>query len=317
MKSGLFLFLGLVLSSSTNQLMADEVATNVTELLQEDFKNDTTWTKAVVCVVETKTGKIKANLGYERKGSTLVPYTDTYQQEQNEMETGSTYLALLTSGKVTPDQVFDTGYGVYEDIHGNEIKDYNWRRGGNLQICLERALQVRSQVAFAMAKDYVYGENTSEFDALINTFLAGDPNSSMGILTFYNAVANGGKMMKLVPDGEDETVLLEKMADSLYVAQLQTGLRYSVSQGLMHKAGRDYVNVSACGRTFILKENLRRMELWGYFPSEDPIYTIMVILEKEGLPASAGGMCGPIFAKTVDLLVDTYKLALGHPSTKN
>ena len=50
------------------------------------------------------------------------------------------------------------------------------------------------------------------------------------------------------------------------------------------------------------------MELYGYFPSDDPLYTIMVILEKEGLPASAGGMCGPIFAQTVDLLVETYQL---------
>ena len=34
----------------------------------------------------------------------------------------------------------------------------------------------------------------------------------------------------------------------------------------------------------------------------------MVVLEKEGLPASAGGMCGPIFAQTMDLLVETYQL---------
>ena len=50
------------------------------------------------------------------------------------------------------------------------------------------------------------------------------------------------------------------------------------------------------------------MELCGYFPSDDPLYTIMVVLEKEGLPASAGGMCGPIFAQTMDLLVETYQL---------
>ena len=50
------------------------------------------------------------------------------------------------------------------------------------------------------------------------------------------------------------------------------------------------------------------MELCGYFPSDNPLYTIMVILEKEGLPASAGGLCGPIFAHTVDLLVELYRL---------
>ena len=34
----------------------------------------------------------------------------------------------------------------------------------------------------------------------------------------------------------------------------------------------------------------------------------MVVLEKDGLPASAGGMCGPIFSNTVDVLVDLYGL---------
>ena len=34
----------------------------------------------------------------------------------------------------------------------------------------------------------------------------------------------------------------------------------------------------------------------------------MVVLEKDGLPASAGGMCGPIFSNIVDALVDLYGL---------
>ena len=93
-----------------------------------------------------------------------------------------------------------------------------------------------------------------------------------------------------------------------HIKELQAGLEHCVSQGIMRKAGRDYVKVSACGRTFNLTDNYRRMELCGYFPSDNPLYTIMVILEKEGLPASAGGMCGPIFAHTVDLLVELYKL---------
>lgn len=32
------------------------------------------------------------------------------------------------------------------------------------------------------------------------------------------------------------------------------------------------------------------------------------MLEKEGLPASAGGMCGPIFSSIVDVLMDLYGL---------
>ena len=271
--------------------------------LEQNKEEYNIWSKAIVYVVETKTGKIKANVSYERKGDSFVPYTDTYNEEQSVMECGSTYLALLTTGKVTPKHVYNTGAGVY----GN-VRDHNWRRGGYGAISLERALEVRSQIAFTMAKEQVFGGNTSEFDDLIYSYLGGWPNCAYGILAFYNAVANGGKMVELVSEGAYGNVIQEQIAQPQYIKELQVGLEHSVSQGLMRKAGRDYVKVSACGRTFNLTDNNRRMELCGYFPSDNPLYTIMVILEKEGLPASAGGMCGPIFAHTVDLLVELYRL---------
>ena len=271
--------------------------------LEQDQKEYKIWSKAIVYVVETKTGKIKANVSYERKGDSFDPCTDTYNEEQSVMECGSTYLALLSTGKVTPKHVYNTGAGVY----GN-VRDHNWRRGGYGTISLERALEVRSQIAFTMAKEQVFGGNATEFDDLIYSYLGGWPNCAFGILTFYNAVANEGKMVELVSEGAYGNVIQEQMAQPQYIKELQVGLEHSVSQGLMRKAGRDYVKVSACGRTFNLTNNYRRMELCGYFPSDNPLYTIMVILEKEGLPASAGGMCGPIFAHTVDLLVELYRL---------
>lgn len=275
----------------------------ITELLLEDMHEHWMWSKAMIYVVETKTGKIKANLSYERNGEMLVPYIDTYDQEQSEMETGSTYLALLSSGKVTPEHVFDTDSGIY-----GEVRDHNWRRGGYQQISLERALEVRSQVAFTMAKELVYGDNMTVYNKQINSYLAGNPNSAIGILSFYNAVANNGKMVELALEGKDGIVLQEQIAEPAHINALQKGLQQCVSQGLMRKAGRAYVSVSACGRTFITQGNHRRMELCGYFPSDEPQYTIMVILEKDGLPACAGGMCGPLFALTVDLLVEMYQL---------
>ena len=271
--------------------------------LEQDQQEYKMWSKAIVYVVETKTGKIKANVAYERKGNSFVPYKDTYNQEQSVMECGSTYLALLSTGKVTPEHVYDTGAGIYGDV-----RDHNWRRGGYGTISLERALEVRSQIAFMMAKEQAFGGNTSEFDDLIYSYLGGWPNCAYGILAFYNAVANDGKMVELVSEGAYGNVVQEQIAQPEHIKTLQKGLENCVSQGLMRKAGRDYVKVAACGRTFNLTDSYRRMELCGYFPSDNPLYTIMVILEKEGLPASAGGLCGPIFAHTVDLLVELYRL---------
>ena len=188
------------------------------------------------------------------------------------------------------------------------MKDHNWHRGGYGEITLEQALGYRSQVAFTKANEVVFGNNSTQLDNQIATYLADMPNSAMGMLTFYNAVANNGRMVQLVTEGNEVNVLNDQIADPQHIETLQKGLQRAVSRGLFKRAGREYTTVAACGRTFQTKGNLRRMELCGYFPADNPMYTIMVILEKDGLPASAGGMCGPIMASTIDALVDSYDL---------
>ena len=276
---------------------------SITEVLHYSMNDYMNWSKAMVYVVETQTGKIIADVSYERQGKNYIPYTDTYDQEQSTMVGAAAYLALLSSGKVTPEFVFDTGNGIYGDV-----RDHNWRRGGYGTISLNRALEVRSQVALTKAKEYAYGANSSEYDAQIRSYLGGNLDEAMGILTFYNAVANGGKMMKLVSEGDANIVLKDQIAQPDYIDALQKGLENEVAQGIFKKASSYQTKVSACGRTFVTEGNHRRMELCGYFPSENPLYTIMVVLEKDGLPASAGGMCGPIFSNVVDALVDLYRL---------
>ena len=274
---------------------------SISEVLHYSINDYMNWSKAMVYVVETNTGKIIADVSYECQGEKYIPYTDTYNLEQSTIVGAAAYLALLSSGKVTPEFVFDTNNGIY-----GEVRDHNWRRGGYGTISLNRALEVRSQVALTKAKEYAYGKNSPEYDALIRSYLGGNPNEAIGILTFYNAVANGGKMVKLVHEGDANIVLKDQIAQPDYIAALQKGLENAVAQGIFKKAGNYHTKVSACGRTFVTEGNHRRMELCGYFPSKNPIYTIMVVLEKDGLPASAGGMCGPIFSNIVDALVDLY-----------
>ena len=274
----------------------------VSTILQEAM---TEWncTKGMVYVVETATGAIKAQVSLSSKGKQFVPYEDTYHEEQSVMMTSPTYLALLSTGKISSVDVIDTEFGIYKDV-----KDHNWCRGGYGQLTLEQALGYRSQVAFTKAKERVYGNQTTLLDNTISEYLAGMPDKAMGMLTFYNAVANGGRMVKLQAEGDDVVVLNEQMAEPAHIATLQKGLEHAVKRGLFRKAGRSYTSVAACGRTFYTNGNNRRMELCGYFPADNPMYTIMVILEKYGVPASAGSMCGNIMANTIDVLVDSYDL---------
>jgi len=275
---------------------------SVSSILQEAMA-ERNCTKGMVYVVETATGAIKAQVSLSSKGKQFVLYEDTYNEEQSVMMTGPTYLALLSTGKISSDDVIGTEFGIYKDV-----KDHNWCRGGYGQLTLEQALGCRSQVAFTKAKERVYGNQTVLLDNKISEYLASMPDNAMGMLTFYNAVANGGRMVKLQAEGDDVVVLNEQMAEPAHIATLQKGLEHAVRSGLFRKAGRSYTSVAACGRTFYTKGNNRRMELCGYFPADNPMYTIMVILEKYGVPASAGSMCGNIMANTIDVLVDSYDL---------
>lgn len=275
---------------------------SVSRVLQEKM-TERDCRKGVVYVVETATGAIKAHVSLTSKGKNFIPCKDTYNDEQSAMMTGPTYLALLSSGRFSSDDVIDTECGIYKDV-----KDHNWHRGGYGQISLEQALGYRSQVAFTKADEVVFGNNRTQLDKQVATYLADMPNNPMGMLTFYNAVANNGRMVQLVTEGNDVNVLNDQIADPQHIETLQKGLQRAVSRGLFKRAGREYTTVAACGRTFQTKGNHRRMELCGYFPADNPMYTIMVVLEKYGVPASAGSMCGTIMANTIDVLVDSYDL---------
>ena len=277
----------------------EKLDTAICCLLQEKM---TKWqcSKGVVYVVETAIGALKAKVGLVKKDPRFVFCEDTYNDEQSVMMSGPTYLALLSSG-YKPDDVIDTGSGIYKNV-----KDHNWHRGGYGELTLEKAFGCRSQVAFFKAKEKVFGNDEARFQSIVDDYLCGQANSSMGMLTFYNAIANDGKMVRLHSECNEVEVLNGQIANIEYVRNLQKGMRHAVTNGICKKAAHEIVPVAACCRTFLKKDTIRRMELCAYFPADTPKYTVMVILEKEGLPASAGLMCGSVTSEVVDLMVSGY-----------
>ena len=277
--------------------MDEALETAVGELLQEKM-TDRSCTKGVVCVVESAKGAIKAHVSLERNGKRFTPTEDTYNEEQSVMMAGPTCLALLSTGLFVPDDIIDTGGGIYKDV-----RDHNWSRGGYGEITLDDALCYRSQVAFAIAKEIAQEMTGKSIDDKVAEYLANMPNSAMGMLTFYNAVANGGRMVKLVTEEGETIVVNDQIEDYDKIKMLQEGMANAVAHGVCRKAGSEHTKVAACCRTFLVKGNKRRMEMCGFFPTDEPKYTIMIVLEKDGLPASAGTMCGSIMSATIDLLV--------------
>lgn len=134
-------------------------------------------------------------------------------------------------------------------------------------------------------------------------------------LTFYNAIANGGKMVAprfvktVMKDGVvikefDPVVLREQIAKESTIKKITTILEHVVSQGLGKKAGsQSFLVAGKTGTAQISKgaagyksgQMNYLLSFAGFFPAYEPRYSCIVCIQKSGLPASGGGMSGVVF----------------------
>ena len=134
-------------------------------------------------------------------------------------------------------------------------------------------------------------------------------------LTFYNAIANNGKMMRprfvkqVVKNGEvlmdfPPEVIREHICKEKTLKEIQTILYHVVSQGLGKKAGSPSFKVAGKTGTAQISKGAGGyksgqmnylLSFAGYFPADAPRYSCIVCIQKSGLPASGGGMSGVVF----------------------
>jgi cell division protein FtsI (penicillin-binding protein 3) len=134
------------------------------------------------------------------------------------------------------------------------------------------------------------------------------------MLTFYNAIANDGKMVKpMLKTGEIE-IINPQIASKSNIKMMQTILEHVVSQGLGKKAGSPILRVAGKTGTSIVNENNNNNEsgealdeyqvaFCGYFPADKPKYSMIVSMNKLGLPASGGGMAGVLFHSIMEWMI--------------
>ena len=134
-------------------------------------------------------------------------------------------------------------------------------------------------------------------------------------LTFYNAIANNGRMMRprfvkqVVKDGEvlmdfPPEVIRPQICKPKTLKEIQTILYHVVSQGLGKKAGSKSFKVAGKTGTAQISKGAGGyksgqmnylLSFAGYFPADAPRYSCIVCIQKSGLPASGGGMSGVVF----------------------
>ena len=132
------------------------------------------------------------------------------------------------------------------------------------------------------------------------------------MLCFYNAIANNGKMVKptLMPGNIE--VINEQIAKSENVTLMQQTLEHVVSQGLGNKAGSDRIKVAGRTGTSQVNEYYEgdntvseyQIAFCGYFPADKPKYSMIVSLNKLGLPASSVLMAGNAFHNIIEWMID-------------
>ncbi|MBQ7419181.1 MAG: transpeptidase family protein [Prevotella sp.] len=132
----------------------------------------------VAILMEVETGDIKAIVNMTRCAD--GEYREVKNNAVSDLrEPGSVFktasiLVALDDGVVDTTYHVETGCGVYP-MHGREMKDHNWRRGGYGNISLPRILEVSSNIGVSRIIDEKYGSKPEKYiEGIYRTGLAAD-----------------------------------------------------------------------------------------------------------------------------------------------
>lgn len=307
-----------------------------------------------VAVMEVETGKIRAIVNLKKITDSV--YSDVLNYVVGEgAEPGSTFktvsiLAGLENEKFTPETTVQTGGGAYR-LYNRTIRDSR----GYGTIDVGTVLIKSSNIGTAKLINAGYGSDPQEyFDQLdkwhltkplgidiqgeaapqfhrptdsnwsnvtlpVMSYGYGFKMTPLQMLTFYNGIANGGKLLKpLFIDKIEENngkvveykpqVLVEQMSSAENIKAVTEMLKLAVSDGTARNIFTEHYEIAG-------KTGTARVEYWlkdqpmqyrasfaGFFPADDPKYTCVVIIHKPDRSKGyyGGGVTAPVFKKIAD-----------------
>ena len=279
----------------------------------------------------------------------------------NSLEPGSTFkivtaMMMLDKGLVTLSDTVPTGV---KHFPGNKkpIKDVGGVNRG--YVSFERALEISSNVGISQlvfdnygsaAKRKTFSEDLKQYfkfeklgldidvheprpiiqssenimDLLRISYGYATQMTPLQMLTFYNAIANNGKMVKpqfvteVLRDGIVEkkfepivisdNICKQSTRDSIHrvlkgVVNNGTGRRLrNTSYGIAGKSGTAEINYHNSKDVKIHN----RASFVGYFPADEPKYScIVVISEPKGVSTHGGDLAAPVFRDLADRVIGT------------
>ncbi len=120
----------------------------------------------VAILMEVQTGDVKAIVNMEKGPdgtySERLNHALGYRCEPGSVFKTASILVALDDGMVDTSYVINTGNGVMP-MHGANMKDHNWYRGGYGSINVARALEVSSNIGVSFVIDHHYKNNPSKY----------------------------------------------------------------------------------------------------------------------------------------------------------
>ena len=313
-------------------------------------------------LMEVPTGEIKAIANLKRD-SESGEYYETYNYAIGEStEPGSTFkiaslMVGLEDGMFDLKDSIDTEGGKTE-FFGQVMEDAH--EGGYGKITVEEALELSSNVAVSKLIYQAYASNPEKFSEGIKDMELGSPTGvkikgeadpliktpenstwskvslpwmSIGyeveltplqILTFYNAIANDGKMMKPMLVKEirsagkttekfDPVVLNNSIASQETIRKAQKMLEGVVEDGTAKNLFNTVYKIAGKTGTAQIARGSKGYErtghkasFVGYFPADNPRYTCAVVVNKPSKGSYYGGsVAAPVFKEIADKVYAT------------
>ena len=309
-----------------------------------------------VVVMETKTGEVKAiaNLG---KGESGKYFEKRNYAVWESHEPGSTFklmtmVAALEDKAIDSSDVFDTENGKLTYFKKYHVRDS--RKGGYGKISASRAFEVSSNTAFAKIVDKGFKNDPERFvnrlyNLGLNEKLGLDikgegrpiiphPNDAswsgislpwmshgygvsltpLQTLTFYNAIANNGEMVKprFVKEIRnfksdkpiqvfEKQIINPKMCSDATIGKVKQMMKDVVERGTAENiyskdfsmAGKTGTCLTDYGQKGTKKQYIASFA--GYFPAENPKYSCIVVIHKPNTSIGYYGnvVAAPVFKK--------------------
>jgi cell division protein FtsI (penicillin-binding protein 3) len=345
---------------TTLDIDLQDVAT--TALLKQLLKNDADHGCAVLMEVSTGDIKAIANLELGSDGD----YYETYNYAVGEStEPGSTFklpvlMAALEDGAIDTNDIVDTGTGSVK-FYNKIVRDT--KEGGNGKITVKQVFEKSSNVGTSKIIYEHYKDNPKEFvnrlyamklNEKLNIQLKGEgtplirypgdklwsglslPMMSHGyevqmtplqLLTFYNAVANDGRMMKprfvtaILRNGSvirsfQPEIIINSIASRSTIRKARIMMEGVVLHGTAtNLKNADYKIAGKTGTAQIAKDKYGyrqdarisyQASFVGYFPAENPLYSCIVVVNAPSNGVYYGNLvAGTVFKEISDKVYAT------------